>query len=895
MRPALAYFLTCGMAAACPPELFAENPNPAELAGQAKAVLAKHCYACHGKDGKAEFGLYVLNREKLVAARKLIPGKAAESLLHKRMRSGEMPPDEDEDGKKLPRPTAEEVDAVKRWIDAGAPDFAAPPPARAFVANGAMLDSIKADLEKAAERDRRFLRYFTITHLHNAGLPEDELAAHRAGLSKLVNSLSWGREVHVPVPIDAAKTILRIDLRDFEWDEEVWDTILRANPYGMSYATPTAQSCYALTKCAQPYVRADWFVHAASRPPLYHDVLRLPQSDVELEKKLDVDVAKNIRNERIWRAGFNESGVSRNNRLIERHRSPYGAYWKSYDFAGNVGRQNLFQYPLGPGAGQDCFQHDGGEIIFNLPNGLQAYLLVDGHGKRIDKGPTSIVSDPKQGDRAVVNGVSCMSCHAQGMIRKDDQVRPHVEKNPNAFAKEEAATILALYAKKEEMDKRIAEDEERFRKAVEATGAALSKTEPVSLLAKQFENQVGLAAAAAEAGCTPEELLKGLEQAPALARIFGPLRTSGGTVQRQALVASFGDLVRVLQPTGAFIPAAQPGEAEFQQARKFENGEGAAKDLKEAAAWYRRAAEKGHAAAQYDLAHCLHHGLGVPRDDQEAVVWYRRAAEQDFAEAQSQLAFMFLNGLGTAEDPNSAFRWYRRSAEAGCPSGQNGLGHCYAQGVGVVKDEKEAVAWYRKAADQGLEEAMDNLGDMHYAGRGVEKDYAEAVRWYRQAATKGLASGQFNLGYMLEHGLGAVKDSKEAADWYRKAADQGHATAQNNLGYLLSEGDGVAKDEREAVAWFRKAAEQGEATAQNSLGNMLYGGRGVEKDYAEAVLWYRKSAEQGHARGQYNLGYMLEHGLGVGKSLDEAVQWYRKAAVKNHPEAAEALKRLRRE
>ena len=98
-------------------------------------------------------------------------------------------------------------------------------------------------------------------------------------------------------------------------------------------------------------------------------------------------------------AAFNRSGVSQNNRLIEWHKFAYGSYWKSYDFGGNVGRQNLFEHPLGPGTADAEFKHDGGEIIFTLPNGLQGYLLVDGQGKRIDKGPTTIVSDPKRPDR----------------------------------------------------------------------------------------------------------------------------------------------------------------------------------------------------------------------------------------------------------------------------------------------------------------------------------------------------------------------------------------------------------------------------------------------------------------------------------------------------------------
>ena len=83
------------------------------------------------------------------------------------------------------------------------------------------------------------------------------------------------------------------------------------------------------------------------------------------------------------RAGFNNSGVSNHNRVVERHKSRYGAYWKSYDFAGSVGAQNILTHPLG-------FTHDGGEAIFNLPNGLQGYYLANASGFRLDEAPINI-------------------------------------------------------------------------------------------------------------------------------------------------------------------------------------------------------------------------------------------------------------------------------------------------------------------------------------------------------------------------------------------------------------------------------------------------------------------------------------------------------------------------
>ena len=106
-------------------------------------------------------------------------------------------------------------------------------------------------------------------------------------------------------------------------------------------------------------------------------------------------------------AGFSDSGVSNNNRVLERHISRYGAYWKSYDFAGSVGKQDIFTNPL-------SFTHDGGEIVFNLPNGLQAYYLADAGGNRLDAAPISIVRNPAASDPTVRNGLSCIGCHTEG-------------------------------------------------------------------------------------------------------------------------------------------------------------------------------------------------------------------------------------------------------------------------------------------------------------------------------------------------------------------------------------------------------------------------------------------------------------------------------------------------
>ena len=161
-----------------------------------------------------------------------------------------------------------------------------------------------------------------------------------------------------------------------------------------------------------------------------------------------------------------------------------GAYWKSYDFAGSVGTQNVFTHPL-------SFTHDGGEAVFNLPNGLQAYYVVNASGFRLDEAPINIVSNPAASDPTVRNGLSCFGCHTEGMKTFEDQVRSVIESNANPPYNK--AQALRLYVEKSDIDALVSEDMNRYRAALEATGGAFDGVEPISrfhegLLALDTEN-----------------------------------------------------------------------------------------------------------------------------------------------------------------------------------------------------------------------------------------------------------------------------------------------------------------------------------------------------------------------------------------------------------------------
>ena len=518
-----------------------------QLAQDAYAIFEGSCLICHGPDGAYRETL-LMEHATLIDGGTVVPGNPNASELYKRLLGNT------ENGVQMPfnqpQLPAQSIDTIRRWILAGAPDWATIPTTNSrFISPGEILNTIETHLNTLEPFDRAFARYFTLTHLHNAGETPEILREYRQALSKLVNSLSWGVTVINPSPIDSQGTIFYIDLRHYEWDRiDGWTKIEEAYPYHISFDAPAQTALrgqlgrlQTQMKTDVPSVHVDWFIATASTPPLYHELLALPSTARELELQLDVDVVGNLTTApgvRVWRAGFNNSGVSNNNRVVERHTSRYGAYWKSYDFAGSVGAQNIFTHPLN-------FNHDGGEVIFNLPNGLQGYYLVNASGFRLDDAPINIVSNPAASDPTVRNGLSCMGCHTEGMKTLEDQVRSVIESNTNPPYNK--AQALRLYSEKSKMDALVEVDMNRYRQGLEATGGVLGGVEPISRFHEAFQGPVEAAYAAALVGLETETFLEKVRENTGLQNV-GLLALEGenGSVQRDTWTSSFRDVMYAL-------------------------------------------------------------------------------------------------------------------------------------------------------------------------------------------------------------------------------------------------------------------------------------------------------------------------------------------------------------
>ena len=149
-------------------------------------------------------------------------------------------------------------------------------------------------------------------------------------------------------------------------------------------------------------------------------------------------------------------------------------------------------------------------------------------------------------------------------------------------------------------------------------------------------------------------------------------------------------------------------------------------------------AEAGNADAQARLAIVYFNGNGVAKDEREALKWVQKAAAGGSALGQLNLGNMYLNGgCGLKQDPSEAFKWFTKSAEQGHRGGQCMMGESYLFGQGVKKNEQEAAKWFALAANTGSPRAQGYYAYMLANGLGIERNLEEALAWCKKGAEAG--------------------------------------------------------------------------------------------------------------------------------------------------------------
>ena len=243
----------------------------------------------------------------------------------------------------------------------------------------------------------------------------------------------------------------------------------------------------------------------------------------------------------------------------------------------------------------------------------------------------------------------------------------------------------------------------------------------------------------------------------------------------------------------------------------------------EAMACFQKAADKGNAEAEYNIADLYLNGLGVEEDLETSAEWLKKSAEKDYPEAQNMLAVMYYGGVGVPQDYEKAAKWAKRAATYDMVDAQYVLANLYIDGRGVPQDYNKAAELFLKVEKKGgdlAKEAQSVLAILYLEGLGVPQSDDKAVEMLRKASGLSLAEAQFRIGELYNKGnkdLNIKQDVDKTVKWFRRAAENGHAQAQNYMGTIYYQGVGVTKSVKDAKYWWQKAADQGNEDAKEAL------------------------------------------------------------------------------
>jgi len=171
-----------------------------------------------------------------------------------------------------------------------------------------------------------------------------------------------------------------------------------------------------------------------------------------------------------------------------------------------------------------------------------------------------------------------------------------------------------------------------------------------------------------------------------------------------------GNYIKALD---AFYVLAKEGhpKAQFNVGLIYANGKGVKRDMYQAMAWYKKAAEQNNAEAQYNLAKLISQrpDKGDPRAMKRVKYWYEKAAAGGQKEAVNNLALLYLTGRGVEKNKTKAFELFKKAAKMGDSAAQINVALMYAWGKGIPSNKIKAYKNLKAALLQGRTEASPYL------------------------------------------------------------------------------------------------------------------------------------------------------------------------------------------
>lgn len=344
--------------------------------------------------------------------------------------------------------------------------------------------------------------------------------------------------------------------------------------------------------------------------------------------------------------------------------------------------------------------------------------------------------------------------------------------------------------------------------------------------------------------------------------------------------------------------------------------------------YYVKAAEHGHAAAQYVLGRMYYnetnfaddlapkHYFGAGKEDKTlARNWYEKAAAQGLAEAQLMLGKIALNnddlGLNSKEE---AVEWLTLAAEQQNTEAQRILGLAYKNQSAQPQNAQAMLTWLTRAAEQGDTASMMLLGELYLGQGAIARDYTQSFRWFSAAADQGEARALQELAKMYFGGYGVTADKVTALVLLKEAADDAEMSAmmdkdpnlqafRDNLQQSLTKDEQARAQKMYADVTQTKALPEKttvvsktivvvnteELTAKAKAGDTAAQFELAEHYRDEGLKWYQKAASGENVLAQRRLGIIYNGESVIAPDTILSASWFARAAANGDTVSQRAL------
>ncbi len=176
-------------------------------------------------------------------------------------------------------------------------------------------------------------------------------------------------------------------------------------------------------------------------------------------------------------------------------------------------------------------------------------------------------------------------------------------------------------------------------------------------------------------------------------------------------------------------------------------------------------AESGDIEAMVMVADCYNRGFHTAQNDSKAQAYYKMAADKGHAVAAFMVSLGYLNGTGVRKSKSDAVKYMQFAADHGVANAQFVLGTLYKSGeVGLFFKDQKAVHYLEMASKQGHAKAQISLGDMNITNSGSLFTLEKGLFWlicaymHGNSAKEESQNAMERLNTLLKSGLPGGKD-----------------------------------------------------------------------------------------------------------------------------------------